>query len=76
MSEIVMKPYAWTITESMYIFWNEEDAKSEANHCGGTVKVVPLYTKDDVRNVVRETADAFSGFEEDVDYWMEKKGLA
>jgi hypothetical protein len=47
-----MKPYAWTVTGTARLFWDEHEASREARHCGGTAKAVALYHEDAVREIL------------------------
>ncbi len=45
-----MKPYAWIVTGTSYLYYDKDAAELEAKHCGGTV--VALYQEDTVREIL------------------------
>ena len=57
MNTIPEKPYAWAVSGCHSLYrgeFAEYDARSEAEHCGGTCKAFPLYkaqTTDPVSEV-------------------------
>jgi hypothetical protein len=47
-----MKPYAWIVSGCSKLWFDLDDAKREAKHCGGTATVVALYEQSEMDQAI------------------------